>query len=58
MHVTFASGAIQALFLGEFLYPDSSTPSNFTVFAFNKQEPNSAKQQTDFLICHLVQEQD
>jgi hypothetical protein len=42
---------------GEFLYADSSTQSNFTVFAFHEQEPNSANQQTDFLICHLVQEQ-
>jgi hypothetical protein len=55
--VTFASGTTQALFLGEFLYADSSTMSNFTVFAFHKQEPNSANQQTDFLICHLIEEQ-
>jgi hypothetical protein len=56
--VTFALGTTQALFLGEFLHTDSSTPSNFTVFAFHKKEPNSANQQTDFLICHLTQEQD
>jgi hypothetical protein len=50
-------GTTQALFLGEFLYADSSTPSNFTVFAFHKQEPNSANQQADYLICHLILEQ-
>jgi hypothetical protein len=55
--VTFASGTTQALFLGKFLYKDSSTPINFTVFAFHKQEPNSATQQTDYLICHFIQEQ-
>ncbi len=32
-------------------------PSNFTVFAFHEQEPNSSNQQTDYLICHLVQKQ-
>ncbi len=30
----FAAGTVQALYLGEFLYADSSTPSNFTVFCF------------------------
>jgi hypothetical protein len=43
--------------LGDFLYSDSSLPSNFTVFAFHEQEPSSLKQQTDYLICHLIQEQ-
>ena len=47
----------QALYLGDFLYSDSSLPSNFTVFAFHEQEPNSSNQQTDYLICHLVQKQ-
>ncbi len=55
--VTFASGTTRALFLRKFLYADSSKRSNFTVFAFHKQEPNSANQQTNFLICHLIQEQ-
>ena len=55
--VTFASGTIQTLYLGDFLYSDSSSPSNFTVFTFHEQEPNSSNQQTDYLICHLVQEQ-
>ncbi len=41
-NVTFGLGTTQALFLGEFLYADSSTLSNFTVFAFHKQEPNSS----------------
>jgi hypothetical protein len=53
--VTFASGTTQALFLGKFIYADSSTPSIFIVSAFHEQEPNSSNQQTDFLICHLIQ---
>jgi hypothetical protein len=57
LDVTFTLGITQALFLGEFLYANFSTPSNFTNFAFHKQEPNSSNQQTDFLICHLIQEQ-
>jgi hypothetical protein len=36
---------------------NSSTPINFTVFAFHEQEPNSANQQADFLICDLIQVQ-
>jgi hypothetical protein len=55
--VTFALGTTQALFLGKFLYADLSSPSNFTIFAFHKQEPNSSNQQTYFLICHFIQEQ-
>jgi len=55
--VSFAAGTVQALYVGEFLYSDSSTPSNFTVFTFYKQAPNSDKQQMDYLICHLIQEQ-
>jgi hypothetical protein len=50
-------GTTQALFFGEFLYADASTLRNFAIFAFHEQEPNSANQQTDFLICHLVQKQ-
>ena len=53
--VAFASGTTQALYIGEFLYADSSTPSNFTVFAFYEQEPNSDNRQKDYLICHLLQ---
>ena len=49
--------AVQALHVGEFLYSDSSTPSNFSVFAFYEQAPNSGKQQMGYLICHLIQEQ-
>jgi hypothetical protein len=52
--VTFALGTTQALFPGKSLYADSSTQSNFTVFAFHEQEPNCANQQTGFLICHLI----
>jgi hypothetical protein len=40
MDVSYASGTTQALYMGEFLYADSSTPSNFTIFAFHEQEPN------------------
>ncbi len=56
-NMTFASGTTQRLYLGDFLYANSSSPSNFTVFAFREQEPNSTNQQTDYLICHLIQEQ-
>lgn len=55
--VGFAAGTVQALYLGEFLYADSSSPSNFTVFAFFEQEPNAKSMKEDYLICHLIQEQ-
>jgi hypothetical protein len=55
--ITFASGTTQTLYLGDFLYSNSSSLSNFRIFAFHEQEPNSSNQQTDYLICHLVQEQ-
>jgi hypothetical protein len=55
--VGFAAGTVQALYVGDFKYPDSSTPSNFTVFAFYEQAPNSSAQHMDYLICHLIQEQ-
>jgi hypothetical protein len=54
-NISFASGMTQALYMGEFLYVDSSTPSNFTIFAFHEQEPNSNERQNDYLICHLLQ---
>jgi hypothetical protein len=41
--------------MGEFLYADSSTPSNVTIFAFHEQEPNLNERQNDYLICHLHQ---
>ncbi len=53
--VAFALGTTQALFIGEFLYSKWSTPSNFTIFSFPKQEPNSNNSQQDYLICHLLQ---
>jgi hypothetical protein len=56
-NVTFALGTTQALYLGDFFYANSSSPSNFTVFPFHDLEPNSSNQQTDYLICHLIQEQ-
>ncbi len=37
--ITFALSTTNALYVGGFLYTDSSTPSNFTIFAFHKQEP-------------------
>jgi hypothetical protein len=53
--VPFALDTTHALFIGEFLYCDSSTPSNFTIFAFHEQEPNSNNCQQDCLICHILQ---
>jgi hypothetical protein len=41
-------------FIAEFLYSNSSTPRNFTFFAFHKQEPNSNNCQNNYLICHLL----
>jgi hypothetical protein len=38
--VMLALGMTQTLYLGDFLYANSSSPSNFTVFAFHEQEPN------------------
>jgi len=46
-NVGFAAGTVQALHAGEFLYSDSSTPSNFTVFAFPEQAPNAGSQQME-----------
>ena len=34
--VTFATGTVQKLYLGDFLWANSSSPSNFTVFAFSE----------------------
>jgi hypothetical protein len=53
--VPFALGTMQALYVGEFLFSDSSTPSTFTVFTFYEQELNSDDRQNDYLICHLLQ---
>ncbi len=52
--VAFALGTMQALFVGEFLFSNSSTLGNFIVFAFHKQEPNLDDLQKDYLICHLL----
>jgi len=54
--IGFAQGTAQALFVGIFLYADSSTPSNFTVFAFHEQEPLLDSRQSDYLISQLVQQ--
>jgi hypothetical protein len=53
--IAFASCTTQALFIREFLYSNLSTPSNFTMFAFHEQEPNSNNCQQDYLFCHLLQ---
>jgi hypothetical protein len=47
--IGFAQGTVQALYIGVFLYSDSSTPSNFTVFAFREVEPLSNSRQKDYL---------
>jgi hypothetical protein len=56
-NIGFAQGMVQALYIGVFLYSDSSTPSNFTVFAFHKAEPLSNSRQKDYLVCQLIQTQ-
>jgi hypothetical protein len=56
-NIGFAQGTVQALYIGDFLYSNSSTPSNFTVFAFHKVEPLSNSHQKDYLVCQLVQTQ-
>jgi hypothetical protein len=53
--ITFALGTTNALYVGGFLYADSSTPSNFTIFAFHEQELNLDNRQHNYLICHLIQ---
>ncbi len=55
--IGFAQGTVQALYIGDFLYSNSSTPSNFTVLAFLEVEPLSNSCQKDYLICQLVQTQ-
>ena len=56
-NIGFAQGMVQALYIGVFLYSDSSTPSNFTVFAFHEVEPLSNSRQKDYIICQLDQTQ-
>jgi hypothetical protein len=55
LDIGFAQGTAQAQYVGYFLYANSSTPSNFTVFAFHKQEPLLDFHKNDYLICQLVQ---
>jgi len=55
--VTFASGTTNALYIGQFQWSDSSTPSNFTMFAFREQEPNTDSRQEDYMVCHLIREE-
>lgn len=54
--VCFAPGIVQKLYLGEFINPNTSTPNNFTPFAFYEQAPLSSIKQDDYIICHLIQE--
>ena len=56
-YIGFTQGTAQALHVAVFQYADASTPSNFTVFAFHKQEPLLDSHQNDYLICQLVQTQ-
>jgi len=56
-NIGFAQGTSQALFVCNFLYSNSSTPSNFTVFTFHKHEPLLDSHQNNYLICQLVQTQ-
>jgi hypothetical protein len=53
--ITFVLGTTNALYMGGFLYADSSTPSNFAIFAFHEQKPNLDNCQQDYLICNLIQ---
>jgi hypothetical protein len=53
----FCTGHSTSPVVGDFLYADSITPSNFTVFAFHELEPLSDSRQNDYLICQLVQTQ-
>jgi hypothetical protein len=54
-NITFALGTTNALYVGGFLYADSSNPSNFTIFAIYEQEPNLDNRQHNYLICHSIQ---
>jgi hypothetical protein len=56
-NIGFAQGTVQALYIGDFLYSNSSTPINFTVFVFHEVEPLSNSCQKDYLVCQLVQTQ-
>jgi hypothetical protein len=46
---------MQAIYIREFLFSDSSTPNTFAVFTFYEQKPNFNDCQKDYLICHLLQ---
>ena len=43
LDVALAEGTVQALYHGKFLYSNSSTPSNFAIFAFNECSPLSTE---------------
>jgi hypothetical protein len=54
--VAFASGTTQALFFGDFLYLDLSTPSNFTVFTFTNKNHmlTTVNKTTLFVTCYKL----
>jgi hypothetical protein len=54
---TFASGTTKTLYISQFQWSNSRTPSNFTIFAFREQEPHTDKRQEDYMVCHLIQEE-
>jgi hypothetical protein len=55
--VTFASGTTNALYISQFQWSDASTPSNFTIFAFQEQAPHTDSRQEDYMVCHLIREE-
>jgi hypothetical protein len=55
--VTFALGTTNALYMDQFLRSDSSTPSNFRIFAFRKQELHTDSRQEDYMVSHLIREE-
>jgi hypothetical protein len=56
MDICFAPSTIQYLYLGKFYYGNTSSPSNFTIFASFEQPPLSNVKQENYLTCHLVHE--
>ncbi len=55
--VTFALGTTNALYIGQFQWSNSSTPSNITIFAFHEQEPKTDSSQEDYMVCHQIHEE-
>jgi hypothetical protein len=55
--IGFEQSTVQALYIGNFLYSNSSTPSNFTVFVFRELETLLDSSQNDYPICQPVRTQ-